>query len=66
MTDYFCDVEVAASFFECGFLSNDVSQDVIVTEEDCGDTVGMVVTKAEAEKTGDDFFTVSMTSSKAV
>ena len=29
MTDYFCDVEVAASFFECGFLSNDVSQDVI-------------------------------------
>ena len=29
MTDYFCDIEVAASFFECGFLSNDVSQDVI-------------------------------------
>ena len=42
-----------------GYLTRrlvDVSQDVIVTEEDCGDTVGMVVTKAEAEKTGDDFF----------
>ena len=42
-----------------GYLTRrlvDVSQDVIVTEEDCGDTVGMIVTKAEAEKTGDDFF----------
>jgi DNA-directed RNA polymerase subunit beta' len=42
-----------------GYLTRrlvDVSQDVIVTEEDCGDTNGMVITKAEIEKTGDDFF----------
>ena len=42
-----------------GYLTRrlvDVSQDVIVTEEDCGDTVGMLVTKEEAEKAGEDFF----------
>jgi len=42
-----------------GYLTRrlvDVSQDVIVTEEDCGDTVGMVVTKEETEKTGEDFY----------
>ncbi|MEI6835367.1 MAG: DNA-directed RNA polymerase subunit beta' [Candidatus Falkowbacteria bacterium] len=42
-----------------GYLTRrlvDVSQDVIVTEEDCGDTVGMVISRAETEKTGDDFF----------
>ncbi len=42
-----------------GYLTRrlvDVSQDVIVVEEDCGDTVGMVITRAETEKTGDDFF----------
>jgi len=42
-----------------GYLTRrlvDVSQDVIVVEEDCGDTVGMIVTRAETEKTGDDFF----------
>ena len=42
-----------------GYLTRrlvDVSQDVIVTEEDCGDTVGMVVTKEETEKSGEDFY----------
>jgi len=42
-----------------GYLTRrlvDVSQDVIVTEADCGDTVGMVINRAETEKTGDDFF----------
>lgn len=42
-----------------GYLTRrlvDVSQDVIVTEEDCGDTVGMLVTKEETEKAGEDFF----------
>lgn len=42
-----------------GYLTRrlvDVSQDVIVTEEDCGDTTGMIVTRAEAEKAGEDFF----------
>jgi len=42
-----------------GYLTRrlvDVSQDVIVTEEDCGDTVGMIVNRADTEKAGDDFF----------
>jgi DNA-directed RNA polymerase subunit beta' len=42
-----------------GYLTRrlvDVSQDVIVTEEDCGNTEGMVITKAEADKNGEDFF----------
>ena len=42
-----------------GYLTRrlvDVSQDVIVTEEDCGDTVGMIINRAETEKSGDDFF----------
>ena len=35
-----------------GYLTRrlvDVSQDVIVTEEDCGDTVGMIINRAETE-----------------
>jgi len=42
-----------------GYLTRrlvDVSQDVIISEEDCGDTVGMDINRAEVEKTGDDFF----------
>ncbi len=42
-----------------GYLTRrlvDVSQDVIVTEENCGDTNGVVISKEEAEKNGEDFF----------
>jgi DNA-directed RNA polymerase subunit beta' len=42
-----------------GYLTRrlvDVSQDVIVTEEDCGDKEGILVTKNEAEEVGEDFF----------
>lgn len=42
-----------------GYLTRrlvDVAQDVIVTEEDCGDDEGLIITKAEATATGDDFF----------
>jgi DNA-directed RNA polymerase subunit beta' len=42
-----------------GYLTRrliDVSQDVIVTEEDCGDKKGVLYKKSEAENTGDDFY----------
>ncbi|MEI6529567.1 MAG: DNA-directed RNA polymerase subunit beta' [Candidatus Falkowbacteria bacterium] len=42
-----------------GYLTRrlvDVSQDVIIAEDDCGDTVGMTLNKAEIEKNGEDFF----------
>ena len=42
-----------------GYLTRrlvDVSQDVIIAEDDCGDTVGMDLNRAEIEKSGDDFF----------
>jgi len=42
-----------------GYLTRrlvDVSQDVIVTEEDCGDTEGVAITKKESEETGEDFY----------
>ena len=42
-----------------GYLTRrlvDVSQDVIVTDEDCGDNEGSIINRAETEKTGDDFF----------
>jgi len=42
-----------------GYLTRrlvDVSQDVIIAEEDCGDTTGMNLDRAEIEKGGDDFF----------
>ena len=42
-----------------GYLTRrlvDVSQDIIVSEEDCGDEEGVVINKEEVEKTGDDFF----------
>ena len=41
-----------------GYLTRrlvDVSQDVIVTEEDCGDKEGMVITQEESEAAGEDF-----------
>ncbi len=41
-----------------GYLTRrlvDVSQDVIISEENCGDTVGMDINRVEVEKTGDDF-----------
>ena len=42
-----------------GYLTRrlvDVSQDIIIAEDDCGDTVGAVFSVVEAAKTGDDFF----------
>ncbi len=42
-----------------GYLTRrlvDVAQDVIVTEEDCGDTEGLVFNKKECEDNGEDFF----------
>jgi DNA-directed RNA polymerase subunit beta' len=42
-----------------GYLTRrlvDVSQDIIVADDDCGDTEGAIFSVAEAAKTGDDFF----------
>jgi len=42
-----------------GYLTRrlvDVSQDVIVSSEDCGDHEGLLFNRQEAEKNGDDFF----------
>ncbi|MFZ4631993.1 MAG: DNA-directed RNA polymerase subunit beta' [Patescibacteria group bacterium] len=42
-----------------GYLTRrlvDVSQDVIIAEDDCGDEVGMDLNREEIEKGGDDFF----------
>ena len=42
-----------------GYLTRrlvDVSQDVIVSEDDCGDTDGLIFNRAEIEKNGEDFF----------
>jgi len=42
-----------------GYLTRrlvDVSQDVIIAEEDCGDNTGMILNRTEIEKNGDDFF----------
>ncbi|MFA5109153.1 MAG: DNA-directed RNA polymerase subunit beta' [Patescibacteria group bacterium] len=42
-----------------GYLTRrlvDVSQDIIISDDDCGDTVGMDLNRAEIEKTGEDFF----------
>jgi len=42
-----------------GYLTRrlvDVSQDIIVSEEDCGDKEGVVLKRAESEKNGEDFF----------
>ncbi len=42
-----------------GYLTRrlvDVSQDVIVTEDDCGDETGIIVNKADAEQAGEDFY----------
>src|SRR5680860_843148 len=42
-----------------GYLTRrlgDVSQDIIVAEEDCGDNEGIIMKKSDAEATGEDFF----------
>jgi len=42
-----------------GYLTRrlvDVSQDVIIVDEDCGDHEGVVFSRVEAEKSGEDFF----------
>lgn len=45
---------------DAGYLTRrlvDVSQDVIVTEEDCIDSEGLVVSRAESQKIGEEFVT---------
>jgi len=42
-----------------GYLTRrlvDVSQDVIISEDDCGDKEGLLMNRAEAEKNSEDFF----------
>jgi DNA-directed RNA polymerase subunit beta' len=42
-----------------GYLTRrlvDVSQDIIVSQDDCGDEEGLIITKAESEKVGEDLF----------
>jgi len=42
-----------------GYLTRrlvDVSQDVIISTDDCGDKDGAIITRKEAEKVGEDFF----------
>jgi DNA-directed RNA polymerase subunit beta' len=42
-----------------GYLTRrlvDVSQDVIISQDDCGDSEGITLNRAEIEKNGDDFF----------
>ena len=42
-----------------GYLTRrlvDVAQDVIITEEDCKDKIGLIINKTEVEKDNDDFF----------
>jgi len=42
-----------------GYLTRrlvDVSQDIIVVDDDCGDKTGVVISRADVEKNGDDFF----------
>ncbi|HNX11055.1 MAG TPA: DNA-directed RNA polymerase subunit beta', partial [bacterium] len=42
-----------------GYLTRrlvDVAQDVIITEEDCGDTEGLILTKKESDEVGEDFY----------
>ncbi|MDD2257613.1 MAG: DNA-directed RNA polymerase subunit beta' [Patescibacteria group bacterium] len=42
-----------------GYLTRrlvDVAQDVIIAEDDCGDNEGFLITRAETEKNGEDFF----------
>ncbi len=42
-----------------GYLTRrlvDVAQDIIVSEDNCGDTEGLFISKAEVEKENDDFF----------
>ncbi len=42
-----------------GYLTRrlvDVSQDVIVSDDDCGDTEGIFITRQETEEVGDDFY----------
>jgi DNA-directed RNA polymerase subunit beta' len=42
-----------------GYLTRrlvDVAQDIIISDDDCGDTVGLDLSRAEIEKNGEDFF----------
>ncbi len=42
-----------------GYLTRrlvDVSQDVVIAEEDCGDKEGLLLNRAETERNGEDFF----------
>jgi len=50
--------DTAIKTADAGYLTRrlvDVSQDVIITESDCKDTEGMVISKEESQKIGEDF-----------
>ncbi|MEK7447203.1 MAG: DNA-directed RNA polymerase subunit beta', partial [Patescibacteria group bacterium] len=50
--------DTAIKTADAGYLTRrlvDVSQDVIVTEKDCKDTEGMIISKEESQKIGEDF-----------
>ena len=49
--------DIALRTANAGYLTRrliDVSQDAVITEEDCGDTEGLVLTKKESEEMGED------------
>ena len=50
--------DTAIKTADAGYLTRrlvDVAQDVIVTEKDCKDTEGMIISKEESQKIGEDF-----------
>lgn len=50
--------DIALRTANAGYLTRrliDVSQDVVIMEEDCGDEEGIIVTREETEKLGEDF-----------
>ncbi|RJO60058.1 DNA-directed RNA polymerase subunit beta' [candidate division WS5 bacterium] len=50
--------DTAIKTADAGYLTRrlvDVSQDVIITEKDCKDTEGMVISKEESQQIGEDF-----------
>ncbi len=50
--------DTAIKTADAGYLTRrlvDVSQDVIITEKDCKDTEGMIISREESQKIGEDF-----------
>ncbi len=51
--------DIALRTANAGYLTRrlvDVSQDVIISSDDCGDKEGIEISKVEVEKTGEDFY----------